>query len=606
MAANMYDQPAQAKFIDTYVPIPFQELYTLGTQAKQDVEKAVQDLSGKIQTWSQFKSPSSKDTQNFYNLTIGAMADDIERLAANPDLLKTQEGRHAIQSKINNLDYKTLSNIKQSADNLSERLKSIEKMKADGLYKESWDDINVSQWDTVNKGIMNSLSPTKYVKMHDLADPYASQLKPTFYKGRNPITGEFMPFTNWEAITENDIKRTLSDPKVIRDVLNTPQGKYHYRDVANAVLMANPKATQEDILNAFSQELVNSQKDRMRANPVVDQVGLAMWKKQSAKTPPSTNIPFTEQLSYMGNQKWNNAKLNAFANMNPTYYNAKTKELESAMAKGDTKAYNDILNDINSQANKLSQKDIVGQFFDKNLVTGKDVVDSTNKFINTFAQPIMGLEANNLITKFIPGATKEYETDFGKAVKVSNLGTLTPVNMLAATMAGRRMTPNSASIKLQNVLRDYKIPGVHLGNVGYVTLQNSEHPTEGDNRVISEYAISKQDLLKAGLSEGTIKGMIRAVGGQLLPKKDKLKLSNTYDESGSLSRSTAVVNTNDDYYVIKLSSQLPYTSDIQAGSAINNEWDAITTGTKGKTELYPSRQQQALEVELDNLFPSFQ
>jgi hypothetical protein len=38
--ANYYDQPAQASFMNTYVPIPFDELYRLGASAKADVEKA--------------------------------------------------------------------------------------------------------------------------------------------------------------------------------------------------------------------------------------------------------------------------------------------------------------------------------------------------------------------------------------------------------------------------------------------------------------------------------------------------------------------------------------------------------------------------------------
>ena len=32
---NRYDNPAQAEFINTYVPIPFEQLYTLGKQAKE-------------------------------------------------------------------------------------------------------------------------------------------------------------------------------------------------------------------------------------------------------------------------------------------------------------------------------------------------------------------------------------------------------------------------------------------------------------------------------------------------------------------------------------------------------------------------------------------
>ena len=40
---NRYDNPAQAEFINTYVPIPFEQLYTLGKQAKENVDQALKD-----------------------------------------------------------------------------------------------------------------------------------------------------------------------------------------------------------------------------------------------------------------------------------------------------------------------------------------------------------------------------------------------------------------------------------------------------------------------------------------------------------------------------------------------------------------------------------
>ena len=42
---NRYDRPAQAQFIDTYVPIPFEQLYTLGKLANDKVDKAINELN---------------------------------------------------------------------------------------------------------------------------------------------------------------------------------------------------------------------------------------------------------------------------------------------------------------------------------------------------------------------------------------------------------------------------------------------------------------------------------------------------------------------------------------------------------------------------------
>ena len=44
MAANMYDQAAQAQFINTYVPINFGELYRIGAAQKAAVDEAAQQF----------------------------------------------------------------------------------------------------------------------------------------------------------------------------------------------------------------------------------------------------------------------------------------------------------------------------------------------------------------------------------------------------------------------------------------------------------------------------------------------------------------------------------------------------------------------------------
>lgn len=61
---NRYDNPAQAEFINTYVPIPFEQLYTLGKQAKENVDQALKDYSTALDKWAEFQSPSAADTKH--------------------------------------------------------------------------------------------------------------------------------------------------------------------------------------------------------------------------------------------------------------------------------------------------------------------------------------------------------------------------------------------------------------------------------------------------------------------------------------------------------------------------------------------------------------
>ena len=45
---NEYSNPAQAEFMNTYVPIPFEQLYKLGAQAKADVETSAAQLGSAV------------------------------------------------------------------------------------------------------------------------------------------------------------------------------------------------------------------------------------------------------------------------------------------------------------------------------------------------------------------------------------------------------------------------------------------------------------------------------------------------------------------------------------------------------------------------------
>lgn len=259
--ANYYDQPAQASFMNTYVPIPFDELYRLGASAKADVEKATQDLSSNLEKWSQFKSPSARDTQRFYDLTVGKLKGTIEDLASNPDLLKSAEGRYRLQSQLNNLDYNTLSQIKQSAENLTTRQRAVAEMQAQGKYNQNWDDININDWDTTKQGIMGNLAPLEYQSIRQLSDPYYSKLKPgRLGTKRDKTTGLYYDYTG----------NTIQDLEAVantnyNDIANTPQGKMYINQNLRTMGVDPNTATPEQLKVAndmFRKQIVDSNIDR--------------------------------------------------------------------------------------------------------------------------------------------------------------------------------------------------------------------------------------------------------------------------------------------------------------------------------------------------------
>ena len=102
---NRYDKPAQAQFINAYAPIDFDALYRIGAANKAAVDQAEKELEANIKTFGSFKSLSEKDTQNYYNESIGKLKDLIQTAAENPDAMKSASFRSQLQSRINNIDY---------------------------------------------------------------------------------------------------------------------------------------------------------------------------------------------------------------------------------------------------------------------------------------------------------------------------------------------------------------------------------------------------------------------------------------------------------------------------------------------------------------------
>ena len=99
MAVNRYDNPAQAQFVDTYVPIPFEQLYTLGKQANERVDKALADYRTAANTWADFQSQSMKDMQTWDAETRGKVLPIIDQAAKNPEAIKSMEDGSTICNK---------------------------------------------------------------------------------------------------------------------------------------------------------------------------------------------------------------------------------------------------------------------------------------------------------------------------------------------------------------------------------------------------------------------------------------------------------------------------------------------------------------------------
>lgn len=180
MQANRYDRAAEAPIMNTYVPINFGELYRIGQAQRQAVEQAANEFTNTVSKFGEFQSPSAVDTQRYYENSLGKIRDLIDEAATNPDAMKDANFRARLNSRIANLDYATLSNLKQSREGMLARQKANQELMIKGMYNPLWHDVDFTNYNTVDSGIFNDIAPLAYKSEVDLVRPYVDNLKASF------------------------------------------------------------------------------------------------------------------------------------------------------------------------------------------------------------------------------------------------------------------------------------------------------------------------------------------------------------------------------------------------------------------------------------------
>lgn len=268
MAVNRYDNPAQAEFINTYVPIPFEQLYTLGKQAKADVDKALADFASAQDKWSEFRSPSMADMQSWKKETFDKAEPIANKLASNLDMIKTPEGRAQIYSMINNVDRAKLSALKQSREGLLTRQKVNQQLMLSGKYNPLWHDVDFGNYDTLTAGVYNDVAPLAYSSIKDLTDQYVNNLKDSYLGRKDGFI--------YSGVTGEQIKGILDANK--SGILSTPQAQKHMQ----VYMQQNPGATQEEAAEWIMQKAYTDNQEHVRQNVNVDPYAMQDLKYKQA------------------------------------------------------------------------------------------------------------------------------------------------------------------------------------------------------------------------------------------------------------------------------------------------------------------------------------
>lgn len=334
MQANRYDQAAEAPILNTYVPINFGELYRIGQAQKETVEDAMNNIGNAITTFGEFRSPSTIDTQNYYNKSIGQISDLIEKAAANPELIKDSGFRMQFQSRINNLDYASLSMLKESADMQRLGLQTRAQMQAEGRYNRNWDRSDIPNYDTLGTGrVFDDITPIRWMSANELSNAYFNDLQNT---AMDPVWKNGIKYTR-SGVTYDTLYDIASAK--FNDLVSTPQGNEYYQEFLQQY--GNP----EDAKQAFIGMIADSQRDRIRVNEEVDPVFLAQYKHRLTASDNDQNsllnrtqmLLADSQISRISN--FTNLSRQAIADFMQKGSKALTPDEQAQIAKANSKEY---------------------------------------------------------------------------------------------------------------------------------------------------------------------------------------------------------------------------------------------------------------------------
>ena len=369
MAINRYDSPAEAQFIDTYVPIPFEKLYTLGKQAKEEVDKALKDAATAFKEWGEFQSLSQKDIQTFYDETKGKALPVVNDLIKNPDKIKTVEGRMALQSVINNVDSAKLSALRQSAENMATYDKLTKELMMKGLYNPDWHYRDFTNYDST-QGMFNE-TPIAYMDINELSKPYMDQME----KGFLYSDGMYDYFGNKPEDLEQVANAHLTD------MINTPQGQMHIK----MYMRNNPNISYDEAVGMFRKAVIASNQDRIiRPTRVAnDFAKLAMANNYKNSKGSGSKEPDVQGPTVYDQQFWStdrNSDIRKSLIISP----------DGSMPFSDYFTNKEKLNEINSIATELSARKQAGEISDEQYTAAmKQLIDKNKEITDITKQDYM-------------------------------------------------------------------------------------------------------------------------------------------------------------------------------------------------------------------------
>lgn len=601
MATNRFDKPIESEYISQYTPIPFEQLYAIGKANNERVDKAYQDLGNQFTKWSEFRSPSAVDTKRWYDLTVGAGQDVVNKLAANPDLIKTAEGRSLIQSFINTRPYNELSQLQQSREGLLQRQKVNQQLMLSDKYNPMWHDVDFTNYNTLDSGVFNDVAPLAYKSEVDLVKPYVDNLKPGFIRQEGAY--------DWRGVSSERTDEQVANN--ISAIYNTPEAQMHINTlVRQGFTPDKARALFTDRIYRAGRKFAYEDRELNPLSKITEQ--------QTAQKP----FRLTESIATTGGDAFKLGTQAYIANKYRDQINSLTDQYNKAVESNDNLSANifkEQLRKIYNESNSYTPNKLFNEIFKEYATDGKltniDLSNATNDILNRFAAPSPIASVNDLLQTTIPGITSEtVTTPLGKYRVIANPRQLDLATDVISEIAGYKHV-ESGKNKFRDALKNGKLTNVILqqgGNILTLPVNKNGQVQPNSSQVIT-VAIPQSQLDALGITDAdmVISGAKRIYdrSGKVslsteIKEGDKRKLpfqryleegeySSKYNYEGKVSYN---VPTEDVYWQIELLNKLPDPQGKLNTEYLDQQAWKLSITDAFRSELYPSTQQEAYGI----------
>ena len=237
--------------------------------AKDLYDQAQKQQSDFMNKYGEFVSPNKNDTQNWYNMTTGRVADLLDQMRkANIDPLRSQEGRSMVAQLINTMPYGEMAKMRERSALMQEYEKNRAELEAKGLYNPNYEKFRlggktIENWDANKDGDWTSTSPAQFQDLYGATNKWFEGMQPKYDAVASRATGGRQDVY---TVSNNDLFKVASQQ--LDSFKNSQLGAYYYDQAKQQVKAYNPNLNDNQISEAangiLSHEIVGSNGKALR------------------------------------------------------------------------------------------------------------------------------------------------------------------------------------------------------------------------------------------------------------------------------------------------------------------------------------------------------